>query len=179
MSLALSLMCHETHTPQSFTRLVIEPVLCALGSVTFSRAATELLLGTALHESGGLAHRRQISGGPARGFFQMEPATHNDIWDNFLAFRATLRSEVEALLSDPRADRIHELEFNDNYAAGMARVHYLRAPDALPQAGDLIGQSNYWKRHYNTPLGAGTPAKYRSDWASHGGSSVAFRSGCS
>ena len=108
----------------------------------------------------------------------MEGATHDDIWTNFLAFRADLKSQVESLLTSPSADKIHELEFNDNYAAAMARVHYLRAPSALPGFDDLEGQAAYWKRHYNTPLGAGTPEKYKRDWAAHGGASVSFRTAC-
>ncbi|WP_216670973.1 hypothetical protein [Mangrovicoccus sp. HB161399] len=166
------------HTAQSFVTQVIEPVLCRLTEIPFSAAAAQLLLGTALHESGGLKFRRQLGSGPARGLFQMEPATHNDLWKNFLAFKKPLAAEVEALLSAPGADKVAELETNDNYAAAMARVHYWRAPAALPKAGNTTGQATYWKRYYNTPLGKGTPKKYLDDYALHGGGAVTFRSSC-
>ena len=32
--------------------------------------------------------------------------------------------------------------------------------EALPEAGDIEGQGQYWKAHYNTPLGKGTVTKY-------------------
>ena len=32
--------------------------------------------------------------------------------------------------------------------------------EALPEAGDIEGQGQYWKTHYNTPLGKGTVTKY-------------------
>lgn len=175
----LELQCIDNITPQIFTTRVIEPVLCHLSEIAFSRAASQLLLGTALHESMGLKHRRQVGGGPARSLFQMEPATHDDIWTNFLAYRDGLKGQIESLLSSPTANKHRELEFNDNYAAGMARVHYFRAPDALPKSNDLISQSNYWKKHYNTEKGAGTPTKYQNDWKAHGGPDVLFRIDCS
>ena len=50
----------------------------------YSIDAVNLLLGTAIQESGGLRWRVQVNGGPARGLFQMEEATYTDIWNNFL-----------------------------------------------------------------------------------------------
>jgi hypothetical protein len=38
------------------------------------------------------------------------------------------------------------------------RFRVVRAP--LPDAGDVHGQALYWKRYYNTYLGAGTVAEY-------------------
>jgi hypothetical protein len=40
----------------------------------------------------------------------------------------------------------------------MARVHYLRRPEPIPT--DLTGQAEYWKKWYNTYLGAGTVEEY-------------------
>ena len=42
----------------------------------------------------------------------------------------------------------------------MARIHYLRVPEALPAADDVVGLAAYWKRYYNTELGAGTVEKF-------------------
>ncbi|MEO1456459.1 MAG: hypothetical protein AAFV49_02690, partial [Pseudomonadota bacterium] len=137
MAMALLKECRASFTAQEFVTLVIEPTLCALPSMPFSRAAAQLLLGTALHESMGLKHRKQVGGGPALGFFQMEPATHDDIWDNYLKYRAKISAEVKALLVAPGADNSAELQFNDNYAAAMARVHYYRVAEAMPPFGDI------------------------------------------
>lgn len=162
-------------TPQEFLTQVIEPVLCHLGA--FSMAASQLVLGTALHEGMGLRHRRQIGGGPGRSYFQMEGATHDDIWENYLKYKKDLREKVEALLP-AGANKHHELENNDNYAAAMCRVHYRRQPSALPSFNDLEGQARYWKQYYNTPLGAGTTTKYIDDWNTYVRTPLNFRGEC-
>ncbi len=105
-----------------FQYSIIQPTLQQIG--LWSVAAEELLLGTALIESN-LIHRRQI-GGPARGFFQMERATHDDIWENFLKHRPQLARRIKDLLTSERDDKLVELEVNDKYACAMARAHYLR-----------------------------------------------------
>ena len=112
-----------------------------------SEAAEQLLLGTALQESD-LRATVQDGGGPALGYFQMEPNTHNDIWANYLAFHADLAAKVRSLASvaagTPEA-RI--LVTNHRYAAAMTRVHYLRVSAPLPAAGDVMAMANYWKDH--------------------------------
>ena len=145
-----------------FRKAIIKPVLEKLNLA--SEAAEELLLGTAVQESLNFKYRRQVGGGPARGYYQMEPATHDDIWNNYLNYRSELANRVNSFLSSASADRHDELENNDEYATAMARVHYLRVPAALPAQGDLVGQANYWKQHYNTPLGKGLPKEYIEKW---------------
>jgi len=145
-----------------FRKTVIQPVLLRFGVKNI--AAEELLLGTAVQESLNFMYRSQVGGGPAKGYFQMEPATHNDIWDNYLKYRKNLASNVMSFLSTPNADRILELENNDKYAAAMARVHYMRVTAPLPKAGDVAAQARYWKQYYNTPLGKGVPHEYINKW---------------
>ena len=113
-------------------------------------AAAELIYRTGKAESG-YRTRRQYGGGPARGFWQMEPATENDIWQNFIAYRPAMKELLEAF-----AGANLDLETNDRYACAMCRIHYMRVSAPLPEAGDLEAQARYWKAHYNTPLGAGT-----------------------
>ena len=144
-----------------FLQTVIEPTLLYLG--LWSPAANELLLGTALVESN-LMHRRQQGGGRARGLFQMEPATHNDIWENYLKYRAQLAERVQKLLTSEKDDKLVELEVNDKYACAMARVHYLRVPAPLPYAGDVARMAAYWKQYYNTLRGRGEVPEYIRRW---------------
>ena len=40
----------------------------------------------------------------------------------------------------------------------MARIHYLRVPEKLPD--NLIGYSRYWKKYYNTEQGKGTEEEF-------------------
>ncbi|WP_328286209.1 hypothetical protein [Kozakia baliensis] len=82
-----------------FKHLIVVPTLAALG--LGSPSAVNLVTGTALAESRG-AYLRQINGGPALGFWQMEPATHDDCWENFLNFPAQsrLKRVLEGMLSN-------------------------------------------------------------------------------
>jgi hypothetical protein len=94
----------------------------------------------------------------------MEPSTHDDIWANYLNYRHTLSNNVASFLSSPTANKYLELENNDKYAAAMARVHYMRVSAPLPSQGNTVSQANYWKQHYNTPLGKGKPQEYIDKW---------------
>lgn len=141
---------------QQFRTTVVRPVLQAVG--VHSPAAEHLVLGTALQESN-LHYLRQLGDGPALGLYQMEPATHDDIWQNYLAYREGLRDRVSSFLVEGR-DRAEQLVWNLAYATVMCRVHYLRVPAPLPDAADIRGLAVYWKQHYNTPLGRGTPEEF-------------------
>jgi hypothetical protein len=149
-------------TANVFRTTIIKPVLAKMN--LGGEAAEELLLGTAVQESMNFKYRRQMSGGPAVGYYQMEPATHDDIWNNFLKYRTKLANAVSSFLTSPTANKHSELETNDKYATGMARIHYSRVPVPLPAKGDLIAQANYWKQYYNTPLGKGLPKEYIHKW---------------
>ena len=139
-----------------FRTMVVRPVLHYLSM--HSNAAENLLIGTALQESR-LHYLHQLGGGPAIGVFQMEPATHDDIFENYLEYKAVLRGKVYGLQipqSRPLNGNAAHMAGNLYYAAAMARVHYYRVPRALPGPDDVHGLAAYWKRWYNTPLGAGT-----------------------
>lgn len=143
--------------------LIIRPTLNALNMG--GEAAEALMLGTALVESGGYAIRQQ--GGPALGIWQMEPATHNDIWDTYLSRRHDIGGKVlsAAEVDRPWKDKppAEMMAYNARYACGMARVHYWRDPEPIPDT--VEGMATMWKRVYNTPLGKGTEAKYIEAWA--------------
>jgi hypothetical protein len=150
-------------TPSHFRTTVIKPVLEIL-KLGGGDAAEELLLGTAVQESLNFKYRKQIGGGPGLSYYQIEKSTHNDIWENFLKYRKGLADKVSTLLSSSSADKLAELETNDKYATAMARVHYIRVRDALPAAGDVNAQAQYWKKYYNTPLGKGKVSEYVEKW---------------
>lgn len=135
-----------------FKALVVRPVLAQPG--LGGSAALNLLTGTALVESG-LVWLRQNGGGPALGLWQMEPATHDDCWQNFLAFRPMLAATVRRLGGAAcGVGSAGLLVGNLAYACAMARVVYLRAPCELPAPAESAGLSAYHKKYYNTALGA-------------------------
>jgi len=147
--------------PGQLRSLVIAPALAALGLA--SPAAEELLLGTALQETGGGHWLHQLGAGPAIGLYQMEPATHDDIWKSFLASHAELAAKVTSL-TVPGLSKLAQLAGNLYYATAMTRIFYDRVPEPLPAAGDIAAQAAYYKAHYNTPLGAATTAQYLENW---------------
>ena len=136
--------------------MVIRPALEKLG--LWSTAAEELVLGTAIVESS-LIYLRQHGDGPALGLWQVEPATHDDLYANYLSYRQELSARLMELRA-PALSMEENLASNLMYGAAVCRLCYYRQPGALPEAGDLEGQAAFWKQHYNTPLGAGTVGKY-------------------
>jgi hypothetical protein len=136
--------------------LIVRPVLCHLE--LWSVAAENLLLGTAVQESG-LRFLQQRGGGPARGVYQIEPRTESDLHDNFLKYRPPLRDKVLALLA-PVPSRHEQLVSNLAYATAVARLIYHRIPQQLPEAEDVDALGRYWKRHFNTDAGRGTVSAF-------------------
>lgn len=118
----------------------------------YSEAAVELLMLTAAQESKLGYYWRQLDDGPARGIFQMEPATEKSLWENYLAYRD---SKAEVVSRYDTADD-NDLWWNLGYQIIIARMKYLKVPHQLPHHDDILGLAQYWKVHWNTYLGAGT-----------------------
>ena len=70
------------------TDYIIKPTLLQIG--LFNHTAVNLLLGTCAQESRMGTYVHQLGNGPALGIYQIEPATHNDIWANFLKYKPAL-----------------------------------------------------------------------------------------
>ena len=120
----------------------------------YSEDALEMIYKTGKAESG-YRTLQQYGGGPALGFFQMEPATYRDIWENYVMYREKYRNKLYSLgFDDSKMD--YCLMSNIGIQVAMCRLHYRRVPSALPKAGDLEGQAKYWKKYYNSHLGKGT-----------------------
>lgn len=137
---------------RQFRDYVVVPALGQIGA--YSRAAEQLVMGTGLTESR-FMFLQQIGKGPARGFFQMEPATHDDIWKNYLSRKMILLNDLKGLLLRDM-DLHDQLRGNLFYAAAMCRIHYMRFREPLPEENNWPAMAAYWKKYYNTPAGAGT-----------------------
>ncbi len=134
---------------------VLRPALKRMGY--HSPEAEELLLLTAAQESNMGQYIHQLGRGPACGIFQMEPRTYSDV----IKWLKERRQQIYITLKDFQLPGIfdqpaQQMCGNLYYAAGMARAYYLRIPDPLPDAGDVPGMANYYKRYWNTHLGAAT-----------------------
>lgn len=133
---------------------IIRPALVAVG--LYSKPAENLVFGTACVESQCGEYICQLNG-PAVGIFQMEPATHDDIYKNFLKYKPELKAKVMKLFA-PGLSVAENLKSNLMYAAAMCRIHYLRVSQPIPE--DLQSQAEYWKKYYNTAKGRGSVKKY-------------------
>jgi hypothetical protein len=133
---------------------VIRPTLSKLD--LWSKSAESLLIGTIAQESQAGYFLKQIKG-PALGIYQIEPATHDDVWNNYLMFREELAAKVKKIANTTGSE---ELIHNLAYGTAIARIIYLRAPQALPFHKNIGEMAQYWKKYYNTEFGKGTVSAF-------------------
>lgn len=130
--------------------LVISPTLMVLAPAITrldSPWAINQVAGTALVESG-CQYLHQLGGGPALGLWQMEPATHDDCWTNYITFNNTLKIIMQSIagVSSPSSTLMIT---NLAYAAAMCRIKYWRSPLPAPAATDAVGCAQYHVTVYN------------------------------
>jgi hypothetical protein len=121
----------------------VQPALDQLG--LYSLDAEKLLMGTAAVESN-FANFIQFGGGPARGMFQMEPPTFEDLVGRVLGHHAALNTAIKGM-AEALPLSFLELTSNHLFAAGMARVKYFSIPAPIPSS--LAEQAHYWRHYYN------------------------------
>lgn len=119
----------------------------------YSPNDVELLMFTCATESRGGYFLKQ-EGGPALGIYQMEPLTYNDIWVNFINLKQSLLTMMINNFGCGRTPSEDRLVYDLEFATVMCRIHYMRNHEVIPdhQEADLIW--SYYKRYYNTALGA-------------------------
>ena len=147
---------------------IIKPTHLYMGSNYESKNANFLSLCTAAIESNCGYYIKQV-GGPALGIWQMEPETFHDIFNNCDALRDNnFGYEISALRTDYELeDSPLSLITSPMYACATARLKYSMDPMPLPDHNDIGAVYNYYKRIYNTPLGASTFEKFKSALASN------------
>ena len=150
--------------PQQLHDLIIKPTLEYMGGNYYSKDSSFLLLCTSAIESDCGYYIKQING-PALGIWQMEPATELDIWENCDAIKTEF-GQIIVNLAPPYSDLADgDLIDSPKYACAMARLKYSMNPNPLPKlTGDNNADSrafyDYYKRVYNTELGASTFDKW-------------------
>ena len=123
----------------------------------YSPEASLMVFNTGLVESGYRA-LMQYPSKIARSYFQVEPNTCYDIFENYLKYRKSIWYDVidtcelnekykQAIPTREECARL--LTNNIAFAICMARLVYRRVPTRLPRTDDLEGQANYWLKHYN------------------------------
>jgi hypothetical protein len=140
---------------RSLIKRVLQP--CNL----WSQEAEDLLMGTAAQESRLGKYIVQING-PAKGIFQMEPATEKDLWKYIV--RKDLNYLIGTVSGVFGSNPLH-LEGNLIYQIIMARIFYRRIKDAIPEG--LVLQAKYYKKYWNTELGKATVGQYVRNYTTY------------
>ena len=151
---------------QQLLDYIIKPTLEYMGGNYNSKNAQMLLLSTAAIESKCGYYIKQING-PALGIWQMEPATESDIWLNCDALQDDEFYKMVGLMLPPTHEQSNselDLITLPTYACAMARLKYSMDTAPLPFYADMYGIYAYYKRIYNTPLGASTFEKFKAAW---------------
>ena len=123
---------------------------------SYSDDALALVVRTGMAESGYRALKGYGEGNPAIGFWQIEPATMNDMITNYIHYRSHYKKNLISLGMNFKKDTIMSVMSNLAVQAALCRLHYRRDKDPLPSWDNLEGQASYWKRVYNTVEGRGT-----------------------
>ena len=161
-----------------FRKLIIQPVLKAL--MLNGSDIEDLLVGTCAQESRGGTFLFQEGTNPdlyaslqknilAIGPYQMQPATHDDIWENYLPSHPNLLEWLIEICAIPpqlclprKKPPANFMLYNLYYATAMARIHYRRVPEPVPSTLEL--QAEYYKKYYNTSGGKATIDEYITNY---------------
>lgn len=144
-------------------KALVTHVLNELGGPYISPDAMSLVIRTCVYESD-LYHLKQVGGGPARGFPQIELSTAKDILWRYLGLdrKADLRERVHSIIGfDPVSladdDYQLDLQLQGNMILGIVccRLKYGMIPAPLPSKDDRLAQGEYYKRWFNTSGGKG------------------------
>tara|TARA_R100001163_G_C5054938_1_gene191450 strand:+ start:1063 stop:1542 length:480 start_codon:yes stop_codon:yes gene_type:complete len=122
---------------------IIEPALREISM--FSKNAVHLLSMTAALESDLGFHLKQVNG-PALGIYQMEPDTHDDVWDSVLAFNANKLNRVMG--SGCAFSEAKRMIYDLKYATIMARVLYSRFKEVIPDLYETKDMINYYLEYW-------------------------------
>lgn len=126
----------------------IRPAYALLPASMRSREATVLLLAIGLQESE-FKHRRQIKG-PARGFWQFEFAGgfRGVLNHSTTAQHAMMLGDARGYARQTEAEQFSQLELDDVYAAGIARLLLWTDPKALPALNQPGAAFDYYIRNW-------------------------------
>lgn len=126
--------------------------------IRYSEDAVELLMLTAAQESHLGQYLAQLHG-PARGIYQMEPASEQCLMEWLMEKRPDVHAKIKALNlpldGQDGGPGDNDMYHNLAYQTAMARAFYLRKPGTIPQ--DLTAAALYYKTWWNTHLGKATP----------------------
>ena len=124
-------------------------------NVSFDEHKVNQIIGTAIIESN-VTNVKQQGGGPALGYFQMEPRTREDILTNYIGYHPLMMKQLsKAVGSLSCSDK--EFMLNPALQVVFCWLHYRR----YKAWGENVWMyAVNWKRKYNTMKGKGKSSEY-------------------
>ena len=141
--------------PKQLRDLITETLDIVLPEMN-SPEAVELLMMTAAQESFCGRFIKQLICGVAKGIFQMEPATYDCLFTNYIRYDQDLLLKITSMFPVDITTLEIQLCGNLPYQIVLARLNYRRKPGRIPAVDDTLGLAYYYKKYWNTYLGAAT-----------------------
>ena len=143
--------CHQLR------ELIVKP--CLEGLHCWSQPFEDLIIGTFAHESRFGDYIEQIKG-PALGFWEMEPATYNDLQNYLVKLPETMCRIVNVCqITIPHKEL---MVYNIRFACCMSIVKYMEA-GIFTRKYNMDSLNNLaiiYKTLYNSSLGKGTEQEF-------------------
>lgn len=134
----------------------------------YSIMSSKAIMMIIAHESQKGKYIKQLGAGPALGLIQMEPPTHQCVWDegdsvweNALICKIITQEEYNKRIHPHASRLLYDLRYN----VFMARQRLFMKPEALPDTDAKL--SRYLKKHWNTIHGEASAKDYLdayNDW---------------
>lgn len=147
---------------EQFRTYILAPILLDMENlcgIKESQYAEDLLMATAAQEThlGEYVHQE---GGPAIGIYQMEPATIQGLFNDYIYPKKVYYTNILGRYTSRGYDDLSQLHWNWGYATVLARLNYFRVPEALPAESNRDTLWYYYKKYWNTSLGAATQDQF-------------------
>lgn len=153
--------------PQVLVDYIIKPSLAQLALIkpkADSPASRQFMLAVAAIESRCGEYFKQLGNGPALGIWQVEPATSDDVYYNYLANRQDLLKCIESMKVEIWQTGVQQHIVSPMYNCAIARMCVYRQADPMPDFGDRDAMWSLYKKYFNSSKGASTYEKWCECW---------------
>ena len=123
--------------------------------------SVQMMLAIAAQESHCGMYFKQVGGGPARGVWQVETRSSEDVLENFVAHKNGLADLLMSMYS-PVLKYAHIQ--SPLYNCAIARLILYRYPEAMPDLDDKDGMWEFYKHRYNSEYGAAEQHEWDKNW---------------
>lgn len=138
---------------------IVKEVCTVLGNGK-NNNADKLILGTIAQETHMGTYPDSTPGEKGIGLCQFDKIAYEDVILNTKEYKK--KKILKEFGIDINKVTYKELEFSPVLSIIFCRLKYQRVPDVIPLP--LEGMASYWKEHYNSFLGAGSPEDFISNY---------------